>query len=428
MGCLGRPNAIDSVTMTYDALGRMVEQNRSGAYTQFVYSPTGFKMQIMNGQAPPIKSLVPLPAGGQAVYSATALLYYGHPDHLGSTCFASTPSRTMYYDGAYAPFGEPYAQSGTADLSFTGQRQDTVSGLYDFPAREYSIQGRWPSPDPAGLAAVDPSNPQSWNRYAYVMNNPLALIDPDGLDPCQGANNFAFSQAANGTGIFTQDDCLASGGTWDGIAGITIITPPTYVTEDSLPAPWGPNLSGLLSDSSGGGNSSSSGHSSIRGVVGTVLGIAKGVVCTATAPLVQMAQMNGGATGIGGGGSVGIGLLAGLAVQGGVQVVADPHGRVGISISFGGNPGFAVLGAGALAGIQYTRSTGNTIFDLGGAANSLGVTGALTGVGIGIDAAGSSTADTLTLTVGAGVGGKGAAYARTGTWVPSWLSTDCGPK
>jgi hypothetical protein len=46
----GRPATIDSVNSTYDALGRMVEQNRSGAYTQFVYAPTGQKMQIMNGQ------------------------------------------------------------------------------------------------------------------------------------------------------------------------------------------------------------------------------------------------------------------------------------------------------------------------------------------------------------------------------------------
>src|SRR5712671_3245002 len=46
------------------------------------------------------------------------------------------------------------------------------------------------------------------------MNNPLALTDPDGLDPCQGAINFAFSQAANGTGIFSQDDYIANGGTW----------------------------------------------------------------------------------------------------------------------------------------------------------------------------------------------------------------------
>jgi len=90
----------------------------------------------------------------------------------------------MYFDLAYAPFGETYAASGSTDPSFTGQRQDTVSGLYDFPAREYSFTGRWVSPDPAGLAAVDPTNPQSWNRYAYVMNNPMNSVDPAGLDGC----------------------------------------------------------------------------------------------------------------------------------------------------------------------------------------------------------------------------------------------------
>ena len=43
------------------------------------------------------------------------------------------------------------------------------------------MQGRWISPDPAGIVAVDPSNPQTWNRYAYVMNNPLSYVDPLGL-------------------------------------------------------------------------------------------------------------------------------------------------------------------------------------------------------------------------------------------------------
>ncbi len=72
--------------------------------------------------------------------------------------------RAIYFDGAYAPFGEGYAETGTADLSFTGMNQDTVNNLYDFPDREYSIQGRWPSPDPAGITSVDPRNPQSWSR------------------------------------------------------------------------------------------------------------------------------------------------------------------------------------------------------------------------------------------------------------------------
>jgi len=89
----------------------------------------------------------------------------------------------MYNDTAYAPFGELYGQAGSTDLSFTGQNQDTVSGDYDFLFREYSIQGRWVSPDPAGLAAVNLVDPQSWNHYAYVRNSPMELVDPLGLDP-----------------------------------------------------------------------------------------------------------------------------------------------------------------------------------------------------------------------------------------------------
>lgn len=89
----------------------------------------------------------------------------------------------MYSSMAYAPFGEQYSKSGTADPSFTGQNSDTVPSLYDFTFREHSMsQGRWILPDPLGVAAVDPTTPQTWNRYAYVANNPLSFVDPSGLN------------------------------------------------------------------------------------------------------------------------------------------------------------------------------------------------------------------------------------------------------
>jgi RHS repeat-associated protein len=93
-------------------------------------------------------------------------------------------------DAAFAPFGEQYVGSGF-DSIFTGSAfQDKTGDLRDFLAREYhATQGRWITPDPAGLAAVDPTDPQTWNRYAYVRNNPLALIDPTGLDPCVNGIN-----------------------------------------------------------------------------------------------------------------------------------------------------------------------------------------------------------------------------------------------
>ncbi len=127
------------------------------------------------------KAFIPLPTGATAVYTSAGLAYYRHSDHLGSSRLATTPSRTLYSSTAYAPFGEPYAEAGSTDRSFTGKDEDTTSGMYDFLERRYNpTAGRWLSPDPAGLGAVDPTNPQTWNRYAYVMNNPLGLVDPIG--------------------------------------------------------------------------------------------------------------------------------------------------------------------------------------------------------------------------------------------------------
>jgi RHS repeat-associated protein len=170
-----------TVTSTYDALGRMVENNAGGSYSEFIYGPTGAKLAKANGQTL-VKAFIALPGGAKAIYNSSGLAYYRHSDWLGTSRLASSASRTLYSSSAYAPFGEQYKTSGTADASFTGQNSDTVSSLYDFQFRESSpSQGRWISPDPAGILAVDPTNPQSWNRYTYVNNNPLALVDPLGL-------------------------------------------------------------------------------------------------------------------------------------------------------------------------------------------------------------------------------------------------------
>jgi len=97
--------------------------------------------------------------------------------------------------------------------------QDTVSALYDFPAREYGIQGRWPSPDPAGMSAVDPSDPQTWNRYAYVRNSPLAVVDPTGLFECP----ICLPQSGGGNGL-GYDICFFAPGVCGG--GGFIQSPP----------------------------------------------------------------------------------------------------------------------------------------------------------------------------------------------------------
>jgi RHS repeat-associated protein len=178
----GRPASIDGETHTTDALGRFVEFENT---YQFIYAPTGTRLAFMNGQTF-VRAFVPLPGNAQAVYDASVsngLYFYRHADWLGSSRLTSSPQRTTQSTTAYAPFGENYVTTGSGDIAFTGLTP--IQGLYNYSFREYDqTRGRWPSPDPAGLAAVDPTIPQSWNRYAYVTNSPLMYTDPTGMNKC----------------------------------------------------------------------------------------------------------------------------------------------------------------------------------------------------------------------------------------------------
>jgi RHS repeat-associated protein len=78
---------------------------------------------------------------------------------------------------------------------FTGKERDAESGLDNFGARYYgSNLGRFMSPDES-LIDQEARDPQSWNLYSYVRNNPLNNTDPTGNACVQGAN-----------GIFSDDN------------------------------------------------------------------------------------------------------------------------------------------------------------------------------------------------------------------------------
>lgn len=176
-----QPVTVNGISATYDALGRMVETENGSAYAEYIYRPSGDKLAILNGGTL-VKSVFPLPGGGSAVYSSTGLEFIRHKDWLGNSRLATTWAHGIYSKEAYAPFGEPYNEAGTQDRSFTGQDPDTTQGIYDFMFRRYdSTAGRWLSPDPAGWEVVDQTDPQSFDRYAYVENDPMSFVDPLGL-------------------------------------------------------------------------------------------------------------------------------------------------------------------------------------------------------------------------------------------------------
>jgi len=125
--------------------------------------------------------LIPNPAwaGGGG---ATSLRRWISHDHLGNAIRYTEPSGATVKGRTFEPFGKVIAETATTEATpqlFTGQRYETNTGLYDFRARWYDPEaGRFLSVDPV---VQDVADPQTHNAYSYVRNNPINLVDPDGL-------------------------------------------------------------------------------------------------------------------------------------------------------------------------------------------------------------------------------------------------------
>jgi RHS repeat-associated protein len=106
--------------------------------------------------------------------------YFVHHDHLGTTRLMTNVNGTVYDSMDYMPFGEQIAGGSGTNQKFTGKQRDAESNLDNFGARyDSSSLGRFMSPNPTGGKSAFP---QTWNAYPYVANNPLAAVDPNGLD------------------------------------------------------------------------------------------------------------------------------------------------------------------------------------------------------------------------------------------------------
>lgn len=108
-------------------------------------------------------------------------LHHLHSDHLGSVRLVTDDQGHVESLHDYFPFGEEIAPMLDHNTHlFTGHERDKETGLDYMLARYYgSSLSRFLSVDPSDRS-VDRYRPQSWNRYAYVQNNPLIRIDPDG--------------------------------------------------------------------------------------------------------------------------------------------------------------------------------------------------------------------------------------------------------
>jgi len=107
--------------------------------------------------------------------------FYLTGDHLGSTATVIDATDVGNpVDQYYYPYGEPRTSwSISTDRGYTGQTSDhDETGLYHYNARYYDPEiHRFISAD---TIIPDPANPQTLNRYSYVVNNPVNYSDPSG--------------------------------------------------------------------------------------------------------------------------------------------------------------------------------------------------------------------------------------------------------
>jgi len=122
--------------------------------------------------------------------NTSAVGYYYHEDTLNTSSVLSSSTGSQVEVDVYYPFGSIQTDSPQAPFQvsrrFTGQVFDAESGLYYYNARYYDPElGRFIQPD---TSIPDISNPQTYNRYSYCLNDPLRFNDPNGQAPVDWAN------------------------------------------------------------------------------------------------------------------------------------------------------------------------------------------------------------------------------------------------
>ncbi len=177
--------APEGTTLYFDAFGVHAELFSSGTSSWYDYLGTGgalLGMRVLSG--------------------STVTTRYFHTDNLGSISVITDTSGNVVERDGYDAWGKRRFPNGADDPTdsltsqttrgFTAQEELHDVGLVHLNGRVYDpLIARMTSADPM---VPDPMNGQAWNRYSYVVNNPLAFTDPSGycfLGMCGFDNAFS---------------------------------------------------------------------------------------------------------------------------------------------------------------------------------------------------------------------------------------------
>ena len=189
---------LGSGTYTYDGKGVRVKKVAGSTTTVYLFSGSKVVAEYVNGAAPgsPTREYIYSGTRLLAKIEAGATQYY-HSDHLSARVITDASGNKVGEQGHF-PYGETwYPASPPTKWEFSSYERDSESGNDSAMARYHVNRlGRFSSPDPLSGST---RNPQSLNKYTYVLDNPVNYVDPLGMD-CQEPTQDSTCTSMNGDG------------------------------------------------------------------------------------------------------------------------------------------------------------------------------------------------------------------------------------
>ncbi len=199
---------------TYNALNQRIVVNiPARGTTEFAYDDTGHRVSTWNAPGGSLNEGNAYWNGRPVAFKSAGSTHFEHQDWQGTERLRTSYSGTVDSNYISLPFGDGYHASGNDWdwYHFAGLTHDPDSGTEAATFRQYSSrQGHWMSPDP-----YDGDNPQSLNRYAYVLNSPTSYLDPLGLNLVCYTTNFY----VDGHFDSSETNCIDYGGGGGGGGG-----------------------------------------------------------------------------------------------------------------------------------------------------------------------------------------------------------------
>ena len=216
---------------TYDVENRIYALVGGPPYTVYSYDAQGKRIFLSSGAVdsynnPTSYSVVAYSPSGQKLGTYSIYTCNNSPSgQLQFTICSSLSNSDKYFGGrrlavmdqlgsagTYYPWGEAKGSTNPQDAwSYATYWRDSVTGLDYANQRYYSnTYGRFMTPDPY-QASGGPSDPQSWNRYAYTRGDPVNRRDPLGLADCETCDD-----GVDGYCPAAVESCAPLGGTGGG--------------------------------------------------------------------------------------------------------------------------------------------------------------------------------------------------------------------